>query len=76
MSNSNKKPYFASLVLMLLSLSVVWSIAIVTPNNASAQEDQQQRGLLGGSKESKVTKQYQDSSRQTSVVPLLLTALL
>jgi hypothetical protein len=47
-SESNKKPYFASLVLMLLSLSIVSSIAIVIPNNASAQEDQQQRGLLGG----------------------------
>ena len=33
---------------MLLSLSIVSSIAIVIPNNASAQEDQQQRGLLGG----------------------------
>jgi hypothetical protein len=38
-SNSNKKPYFASLALMLLSLSIVSSIAIVTPNNPSAQED-------------------------------------
>jgi hypothetical protein len=33
---------------MLLSLSIVSSIAILTPNNTSAQEDQQQRGLLGG----------------------------
>jgi hypothetical protein len=48
MSNSNKKSYFASSVWMLLSVSVVSSIAIVAPNNASAQEDQQQRGLLGG----------------------------
>ncbi len=48
MSDSNKKPYFASLVLMLLSLSIVSSISIVIPNNVSAQEDQQQRGLLGG----------------------------
>jgi hypothetical protein len=47
-SNSNKNMYFASLVLMLLSLSIVSSIAIVAPNIASAQENQEQRGLLGG----------------------------
>ncbi len=40
--------YFASLVLMLLSLSIVSSIALVAPNVASAQENQEQRGLLGG----------------------------
>ena len=48
MSNSNKKIYFASVTLTLLSLSIVTSAAIVIPNKASAQEDQQQRGLLGG----------------------------
>ncbi len=47
-SNSNNNMYFASLVLMLLSLSIVSSIAIVAPNIASAQENQEQRGLLGG----------------------------
>ena len=35
-------------MLILFSLSGASSIAIFTPNNASAQEDQEQRGLLGG----------------------------
>ncbi len=33
---------------MLLSLSIVSSMALVAPNIASAQENQEQRGLLGG----------------------------
>jgi hypothetical protein len=48
MSNSNKKLHFASLVIILLSVSIASSVAIVIPNNASAQQDQEQRGLLGG----------------------------